>query len=234
MILSIIIPVFNEEKTIDILLKKVLKVNLPAFIKKEIILVDDGSLAKSKIKIRKFNNIKKIFHKKNLGKGAAIKSGLKVATGDYIIIQDADLEYNPEDYPKMLDPIMTGKSKVVFGTRLTDYPLRLWGKKKTVMPFNLIANKLLTSLTNLLYGSKLTDMETCYKLIKASIFKKINIRSQKFDFEPEITAKILKLKIRIIEIPIKVKPRTYEEGKKIKWTDGLFAIWALIKYRFID
>lgn len=231
--LSIIIPVFNEEKTIREILKRVYIVKLPSVIK-EIIVIDDGSTDSSRFKIQysKIKGLKTIFHEKNLGKGTAIKTGLKYATGDYVLIQDADLEYNPEDYNKLLEPIIKNEAKVVYGTRLTDYPLKFWGEDKTVLPIHLIANQFLTSLTNLLYNSQLTDMETCYKLFKKEILKKISIKSNRFDFEPEITAKILKLGITIVEVPIKVKPRTYMEGKKINWLDGLLAIWTLFKYKF--
>lgn len=238
MILSILIPVFNEEDTIEKLLKKVLGVKLTGGMSKEIIIIDDGStdfsIKKIKNQIKKNNVIKLVRHNKNLGKGAAISSGIKHATGDYIIIQDADLEYNPADYLKLLEPLLKNKTSVIYGTRLKNYPFRLWGKNKTVMPAHLLANRFLTTLTNFLYGSNLTDMETCYKLFKRDVLKKISLKSNRFDFEPEVTAKILKLKIPIMEIPVKVKPRTYKEGKKIKWTDGIIAIWTLFKYRFID
>ncbi len=234
--LSIIIPLYNEEKTINKLLSKVVLAKVPKSIKKEIIVINDGSIDNSKLKIKslKLRGAKKIYHENNLGKGAAIRSGLRIAKGDYVIIQDADLEYDPNDYSKLLWPIIHNKALVVYGTRLINYPLRFWGKDKTVLPSHLLANKFLTFLTNLLYGSELTDMETGYKLIDANILKKIKFKSNRFDFEPEITAKILKLKIPIVEVPIDVKPRTYKEGKKISWKDGLIAIWTLIKYRIVD
>lgn len=236
--LSIIIPVYNEEKTIEQILERVAKVKVPNGIGKEIIVVDDGStdktkkvLSESQIPNPKFQILK---HQKNQGKGAAVRSGLKVATGDFVIIQDADLEYNPKDYEKLLAPVIQDNIQVVYGTRLVNYPLKFSGKNKTVMPVHLIANRFLTALTNLLYGSHLTDMETCYKLFNRQVLKNISIKSNRFDFEPEITAKILKQKIPIIEVPIKVKPRTYKEGKKISWIDGLVAIWTLFKYKFTD
>lgn len=244
--LSIIIPVYNEEKTIREILRRVLAVKLPSGVKKEIILVDDGSTDKtflvlskcqmSSLDLARDKNVKCqiLRHKKNRGKGAAIKTGLEVATGDYVIIQDADLEYDPSYYMLFLRPIMQNKASVVYGTRLSNYPLRLWGKNKTVLPIHLIANKFLTLLTNVLYRSKLTDMETGYKLFKRDVLKKIIINSNKFDFEAEVTAKLLKKKVLITEVPISVKPRTYKEGKKISWIDGIIAIWVLIKYRFVD
>lgn len=228
MILSIIIPVFNEGKTISEILKRVFLVKLPAGLKKEIIVVDDGS----KSKVQDLKGIKLLSHSRNLGKGAAIRTGLKVATGELIIIQDGDLEYDPSYYPALLKPILEKKAKIVYGTRLINYPLKLWGKDKTILPTHLIANKFLTGLTNLLYGSRLTDMETCYKVFRRSCLKGIKLVSNGFGFEPEITAKFLKKGIIIAEIPIKVKPRTREEGKKINWIDGFKTVFVLLKYRF--
>ncbi len=233
--LSIIIPVFNEEKFIAHVLKRIEQVQLPKSIKKEIIVIDDGStdrthevLSKQRIRFKYFR------HKKNRGKGAAIKTGLSKISGDLVIIQDADLEYNPDYYLKLLQPILKDHASVVYGSRLINYPLKLWGKDKTTLPTHLIANKFLTFLTNLLYMSNLTDMETGYKLFKKSVIDKVYLKSEKFDFEAEITAKIIKRGIPIIEVPIIVTPRTYEEGKKIGVKDGIKAIWTLIKYRFKD
>lgn len=242
--LSIIIPIYNEERTVKEILKKVSSVKLPFNIKKEIIVVDDGSTDKTSLVLSKFQmvfqtafgrtNFKFQFfrHNRNQGKGVAIRTGLKHATGEYIIIQDADLEYDPSYYPLLLKPILEEKATVIYGTRLMNYPLRLWGKNKTVLPTHLIANKFLTFLTNLLYQSNLTDMETGYKLIKREITDDLHLKSDKFDFEAEITAKLLKMGFKIIEVPIVIKPRTYEEGKKIGWRDGIIAIWTLLKYRF--
>ncbi len=234
--LSIIIPVFNEEKTVGKVIEKISSIKFPFGITKEIIVVDDGSTDSSEFRIQnlKYKTIKKIFHEKNKGKGAAIRSGLKVATGDYVIIQDADFEYDPDYYADLLKPAFSDKYPIVYGTRLTNYPLIFWGERKTILPTHLIANKFLTMLTNLLYGSKITDMETGYKLFKREVLKGIVLKSNRFDFEAEVTAKILKKKIPIVEVPIFVKPRTYKDGKKICWVDGLYAIWTLIKYRFTD
>lgn len=237
---SVIIPIFNEEKTIKTLLERVFSVKLPKNIKKEIVVVNDGSTDKTKKILSKFRPLatgiefRILEHEKNQGKGVAIRTGLRHLTGDYVIIQDADLEYDPKDYLRLLEPALFKKTEVVYGTRLLNYPLKLWGKSKTVMPAHLIANKFLTILTNILYGSKLTDMETGYKLFDAKLFNKIELHSARFDFEPEITAKILKMGTSIVEVPINVKPRTYNEGKKIGWKDGFVAIWTLIKYRIVD
>jgi glycosyltransferase involved in cell wall biosynthesis len=233
--LSVIIPVYNEESTIQEILVKVNKLKLPG-IQKEIIVVDDFSQDKSKEIVKKLNlgNVKLYGHKKNKGKGAAVVTGIKKSTGDIIIIQDADLEYNPNDYPKLLKPIVEGKAKVVYGSRLKNYPLRITGKKKTPLITHYLGNKLLTYITNILYGNGLTDMETCYKVFKREVIQGIEINAKRFDFEPEFTAKIMKKGIRIHEVPIKVKPRGYEEGKKITWRDGFIAVWTLLKYRFVD
>lgn len=229
--LSIIVPVFNEEKTIGEILKKVLSVKLPTGIQKEIIVVDDGSTDNTRKVLSKFKILR---HNRNLGKGAAIRTGIKNSSGDFIIIQDADLEYDPKDYIKLLDPILQKKTKVVFGSRLVNYPLKLLGQDKTVLPLHLIANRFLTALVNILYGSNLTDMETCYKLFSKEVLDKINLESNGFEIEPEITIKTLKLGYSIFEVPINTKPRTYEEGKKIGFSDGLRAIWAIFWYRFFN
>lgn len=231
--LSVVIPVFNEEKTIKDLLQKVNGVILPK-IQKEIIVVDDSSTDQTKEALSNIKGVKfkLIRHKENKGKGAAVRTGIKEAKGDFVIIQDADLEYNPQDYSKLLEPIIEGKAKVVFGTRLKNYPLKIWGQHKTVLPLHLIANHFLTFLVNLLYGSGLTDMETCYKMFSKEVLSKLDLTSNKFEIEPEITIKILKKGYNILEVPIKTKPRGYREGKKIGFFDGIKAIWTIFKYRF--
>lgn len=228
--LSVIVPVFNEEKTIKEIIKRVKKVKF----QKEIIVVDDGSTDKTKQIVRSIRNIKLVEHKKNLGKGTAVRTGIKIAKGDIILIQDADLEYDPNDYEKLIKPIVSGKTKVVYGSRLKNYPLILFGKNKTPMPFHLIANRVLTFLTNLLYGNGLTDMETCYKVFTKEVAMSLNLVSNGFEIEPEITAKILKKGFKIHEVPIRVKPRGYEDGKKINWKDGAKAIYYLFYFRFFD
>lgn len=232
--LSIIIPLYNEEKTIVKLLQRVIEVELPKDIQKEIIVIDDGSTDNSKLIVQnlKLKRVIRIFHERNLGKGAAVRTGIKNSTGDLIIIQDADLEYNPADYKKLLEPILRGRTKIVYGTRLSNYPLKFWGKDKTVLPVHLIANRFLTGLVNFLFNSNLTDMETCYKLFSREVLNKVDLQSTGFEIEPEITIKALKLGYNIIEVPILTTPRGYEEGKKISFNDGIKAIWTIFRYRF--
>jgi dolichol-phosphate mannosyltransferase len=237
--LSIIIPVYNEEKTVEELIQKVKAVKLPRKFQKEIVVVDDGSDDNTKLILNRVHNdwkkssgqLKIFMHKKNLGKGAAVRDGIKKASGDILIIQDADLEYDPNDYNKLLKPILNNKAQVVYGSRLANYPLKFSGAKRTPFVSHYLGNKFLTVMTNLLYGSNLTDMETCYKVFKKEVLKGIEIDSDRFEFEPEITAKILKKGIKIIEVKISIKPRGYEEGKKISWKDGFGALLTLIKYR---
>lgn len=232
--ISIIIPAYNEEKTILEIIKRVKKVDFGNKNTKEIVVVDDASSDKTLFLLKKSQGIKVINHKINKGKGAAIRTGLTKVSGDVILIQDADLEYDPNDYMKLLKPIISGRAKVVYGSRLKNYPLHLFGRRKTPLLTHYLGNKFLTLITNLLYGNGVTDMETCYKFFRKEVVKGIKIRANRFDFEPEFTAKILKAGYKIHEIPIKVKPRGYDEGKKISWRDGFMAIWTLIRYRFTD
>lgn len=231
--LSVVIPVYNEENTISELLSKVKKVNLGR-VKKEIIVVDDCSTDDTPKILKKVSGIKIITHNKNKGKGAAVRTGFSKATGDVILIQDADLEYDPKDYQRLIDPILDAKAKIVYGTRLKNYPLVMFGKNKTPMPFHLVANKALTFITNGLYRSDLTDMETCYKVFDKKVLHSIKLNSDGFEIEPEITAKVLKKGYIITEVPIKVKPRGYDEGKKIGLVDGFKAIYFLFYFRFFD
>ncbi|MFH1711518.1 MAG: glycosyltransferase family 2 protein [Nanoarchaeota archaeon] len=226
--LSVIIPVYNEKNTILEIVKQVKKVPF----KKEIIIVDDFSKDGTREILRsiKDNEIKVLFHDKNYGKGYAIRTGIREVSGDIIIIQDADLEYDPKDYPKLIRPILERKTGVVYGTRFPK------GSKTPSLLKNrfFLANRILTITANLLYNAKITDEPTCYKVFRADILKNINLKCKRFEFCPEVTAKVRKKGFKIMEVPINYFPRSVEEGKKIKWRDGLEAIWALIKYRFKD
>jgi glycosyltransferase involved in cell wall biosynthesis len=227
--LSIIIPVYNEEKTLLEILKKVQNVDLGKT-KKEIILVDDFSTDNSRKILSRINenNIKVFYHKKNWGKGYAIRTGLKGATGDIVIIQDADLEYDPNDYKRLIQPIISGEEKVIYGSRFL-------GKKKKFSHFMFyLGGKVVTIFSNLLFGLKLTDEPTCYKVFNKKVLDSINLKCVRFEFCPEVTAKIAKKGIKIKEIPINYYPRSKNEGKKINWTDGFEAIWTLFKYRFTN
>ena len=238
--LSVVIPIFNEEKTIERIVDEVLGEQTP----KEIIIIDDGStdgtwsiIQKSKsIALRSKNQnynekLKIIRNEKNKGKGYSVRKGIQEATGDVLIIQDADLEYNPNDYSRLLEPILERKTEVVYGTRLKELKFRLFGKNKTPMPLHYLVNRFLSFLTNVLYGLRLTDMETCYKMMTRKVYEQLELKSNRFDIEPEITAKIAKKGYKIIEIPISTKPRNYNEGKKIRAKDALIAVLTLVKYR---
>lgn len=233
--LSIIIPVFNEEKTIYQILEKVSKLDLGG-VKKQVIVINDGSSDKTEKVISDFakNNlgIKVINHEKNQGKGAAVRTGIKNVTGDYIIIQDADLEYDPGDIKKLIKPILNSTSEVVYGTRLKRLPSFSRDERTPQFLLHYLGNKFLSLLTSSLYGQWLTDMETCYKLFPTKAVKDMRLNSKGFEFEPEITAKLLKKKYKILEVPISTNPRGYNEGKKLNtFKDGLIALWSLLKYR---
>jgi glycosyltransferase involved in cell wall biosynthesis len=224
-LLSVIVPVFNERATVAEVVRRIRAVELPVPL--EVILVDDGSSDGTDKVLTAIGDstVRVITHGRNRGKGAAVRTGLEAARGDLVIIQDADLEYDPTDWPRLLDPILRGKARVVYGSRFT-------GERKNMMPLHWIGNRFLSLVTNVLYSSTLSDMETCYKLFDRRVLAGLRIESDRFDFEPEITAKVLRRGHRIYEVPISYAGREASEGKKITWRDGLGALRTLIKYRF--
>ena len=225
--LSVIIPNFNESQTIELLIAKVLLVNIDI----QVIIVDDASTDGSVEILKKYEdrpNFKIVYHQSNKGKGAAIRSGIKYVEGKIVIIQDADLEYEPNDYQHLIEPILMQKTKVVYGSRLLSQK-----NNKSYLSFYW-GGRLVTFFTNLLYNQALTDEPTCYKVFDANLLRSINLECKRFEFCPEVTAKIAKLGIRIPELPIAYYPRKMEDGKKIKWYDGIEALWVLLKYKFVD
>jgi dolichol-phosphate mannosyltransferase len=225
--LSVIIPVYNEKQTILKIVRKVKAVGL----EKEILIVDDGSTDGTKEELKSLEGdgeIRIFYHDANQGKGRAIRTALDHVKGDLVIVQDADLEYDPDDYAKLIDPIMAGRTDVVYGSRYLS--------KENILPFTRFKMGVLflNWLVKVLYGFHITDEATCYKVFKTQLLKSLSLKCQKFEFCPEVTAKILKRGHRIIEIPIAYRYRTVEEGKKIGWRDGLSAVMTLIRYRFFD
>lgn len=230
--LSIVIPVYNEKDTIEIILRKVLEVQLEN-LEKEVIVVDDGSHDGTKEILQGIDKnwtpgpIRIFFHSQNRGKGAAVSTALSHVTGDIVIIQDADLEYHPQEYPLLILPILDYGADAVYGTRFI-------GVHRAFMFWHYLGNKGLTFVTNLLFDSMISDMEVGFKAFRTAVIRSLEIRARGFDFEPEVTAKILKKKVKLYEVPITYSGRGYDEGKKITWRDGLKAIWTLLKYRFKD
>lgn len=225
--LSVIIPIYNEVESIREILKRVKSTNLAW----EIVLVDDGSTDGTRDLLKEMDgkdNVRVVLHEKNQGKGAAVRTGFEAAKGDILLIQDADLEYDPRDYPTLLKPLEEGIADVVYGSRF------LGGPRRVVMFWHMVANYLLTFLTNILYNTILSDMETGYKVFRREVIEDMPLHAKRFDFEPEFTAKILKRKYRIFEVPITFNPRDYSQGKKIKLKDAFEAVWTLLKYRFVD
>ncbi|MCA1899691.1 MAG: glycosyltransferase family 2 protein [Chloroflexi bacterium] len=225
--LSVIIPVYNEIESIRTILKRVQEQNLAH----EIIVVDDGSKDGTRDILKEMDGkdgVRVILHERNQGKGAAVRTGMAAAQGDVLLIQDADLEYDPRDYPTLLRPIREGVADVVYGSRF------LGGSRRVTMFWHMVANQMLTFMTNILYDTILTDMETGYKVFRREVLNGMTLRANSFDFEPEFTAKILKRNFRIFETPITFNPRDYSQGKKIKLRDAFEAVWTLLKYRFVE
>ncbi len=223
-------PVYNEENTVEEVIKEVLKVKLPYKLKKEIIIVDDGSKDNTKKILQKIKNpnVKVFFNKQNKGKGAALLKGFKHCSGDLIIVQDADLEYDPHEYKILIEAIMKKNADVIYGSRFLN--------KNNPISYRrfAIGNYMLSFLTSILYFQSISDMETCYKLFKKHVIKNLKLQSKGFDFEPEVTAKILKRGYKLYEVPISYRPRSIEEGKKIDWQDGVYALFLLLKYRIVN
>ncbi len=226
--LTVVIPVFNEKNTIEEIIRRVQAVDIN--MDKEVIIVDDGSTDGTREILQRLTSpaIKVILHEKNAGKGGALQTGFSHAEGDIVLVQDADLEYDPREYPALLEPILDGRADVVYGSRF------LGGPHRVLFFWHYVGNRTLTMFSNMLCNLNLTDMETCYKVFKREILQKISLKSKRFGIEPEITAKVAKLKCHIYEVPISYSGRDYAEGKKIGWKDGIAALFHIVRFRFFD
>jgi glycosyltransferase involved in cell wall biosynthesis len=224
--LSVIVPLYDERNTVVEIVRRMRAVDIP--LEREIVLVDDGSTDGTREVLRQLadSTVHVVHHERNLGKGAAIRTGLEQVTGDLVLIQDGDLEYDPEDWPKLLTPVLRGKAEVVYGSRFT-------GERRNMLFFHWVANRFLSLVTNILYNSTLSDMETCYKLFDRELLAGIRWQARGFEFEPEVTAKVLRRGIRIYEVPISYAGREFNEGRKFTWRDEFVALWTLVKYRFV-
>jgi glycosyltransferase involved in cell wall biosynthesis len=230
MLLSIVIPCYNEQETILFLIDKVCAARLPGKMGREIIIVDDYSTDGTRKLLYSLKNplVKIVYHKNNRGKGAALRTGFENAQGDFVVVQDADLEYDPNEYEKLLGPLLDGRADVVYGSRF------LTASERRVLYFShYVGNRMLTFISDIFSNLNLTDMETCYKMFRGEVLKKIRLQEDRFGFEPEITAKVAKLKCRVYEVGISYSGRTYEEGKKIGLRDAFRALWCIIKYNLV-
>jgi len=226
--LSVVVPVYNEERTVEALLHAVLATPLPDGIEREVIVVDDASTDGTRAQLAPFDadpRVRVLAQSVNRGKGAALRRGFAEAQGDFAIVQDADLEYDPIEYSKLLAPILDGKADVVFGSRFAGS-----GARRVLFFWHMVGNRVLTLLSNMTTNLNLTDMETCYKMFRIEVLRRIRIEEDRFGFEPEITAKVARLGVRVYEVGISYAGRTYEEGKKIGWRDGVRALWCIVKY----
>jgi glycosyltransferase involved in cell wall biosynthesis len=227
--LSIVIPVFNEVNTVKGIIERIQEVNLPQVASREIVIVDDDSTDGTRDLLAAYKDqtpFKIIFHDRNRGKGAALRTGIAETTGSIVLIQDADLEYDPQEYPKLLAPFLDGRADVVYGSRFAG------GESKRVLYFwHSVGNRFLTTLSNMFTNINLTDMETCYKVFRGEVIRSLRIEEDRFGFEPEVTSKVARMGCRIYEVGISYSGRTYAEGKKINWKDGVRAIWCILKYR---
>jgi glycosyltransferase involved in cell wall biosynthesis len=224
--LSVIVPVFNERNTVAEILRRIRAVDLPLPL--EVVVVDDGSRdgTDKVLSALQDSTVRVVTHKSNRGKGAAVRTGIDTARGDLVLIQDADLEYDPDDWPRLLDPVLKGKAQVVYGSRFT-------GERRAMRPTQWLGNRLLTLTANVLYRSTLSDMETCYKLFDRAVLDGITLESDGFDFEPEITAKVLRRGYRIYEVPVSYAGRDRADGTKFDWRDGVHALTTLVRYRLV-